>query len=251
MMMRQNTHAMARSWVATWNGSELSTECEKERSERCAHEARFEDDVELCRYGFVYLAVNKKKNSGWDQSNIVKFIIYNRSETEILLSFSIGCDCHDQRNNAKHILNFLCDDLLRRLCMHVLANGVQRGNTLSRLLLARHECDRHPSFHSKFPFQSNQSLLFILCFSFDCFEFSAFCILCLSSAAARGCATSTMIFRWLWLELFVGVVCACANGERERDMSNNWIHNSYFSHVSNGIKNFFNLMHDAHRHHTI
>lgn len=81
------------------------------------------------------------------------------------------------------------------------------------------------------------------------FEFTA-------SVAAPG-ATTTTATEWFFddfdLNFFVsgGKGKSRRAGESDRDTYNNWIHNSYFSHVSKGIENFFNLMHDAHRHHTI
>lgn len=108
----------------------------------------------------------------------------------------------------------------------------------------------------KLRFQSNQSLLFIFCFSFS--AALAFRFLLSPSVAAPGATTTVTRTATEWFfddfELnFLSAAERAGKPERASDIRSTTIEyiNSYFSHVSKGIENFFNLMHDAHRHHTI
>lgn len=129
-----------------------------------SREARFEDNVELYRYGLVYLAVNQKEHTmaglGDESDDAVKFIRIEPKRKYCCLSLHLQLHRWDMRCQAyearqwKTYFEFLCDDLMRRPCAcmcWLLAMAFQRGNgnerrsVCSRLVACFLEWCRH--FH--------------------------------------------------------------------------------------------------------
>lgn len=146
-----------------------------------SREARFEDNVELYRYGLVYLAVNQKEHTmaglGDESDDAVKFIRIEPKRKYCCLSLHLQLHRWDMRCQAyearqwKTYFEFLCDDLMRRPCAcmcWLLAMAFQRGNGNERRSVWWHAfLSGVATFTSQpgLPFQSNQSLLFIFGFS--------------------------------------------------------------------------------------